>query len=409
MADYEYKQLGYHKDDVQSVELSLSNNVLSGRIILQGGESIPIPETDLSSIGYTLPVATLYTLGGVKVAPKQVEQTEYVGIGSDNALVTRPIITVTGVTATVTNGIMTVEISLDNNSSVSGTVDLKSIGYSTFLATDAFPSNTLSIPLSKIATPNGVIPKDYDVIIDKSGCAFKVNTYADGYAQVTCYDKGYYVIEFTTGNSGTLTEAQYNILLNNKNAMILSNGILYKQGAIEKDVRYYSFDLPNSKGYYIQVANVLGKYSWVKGEINLAGSGGGSLYLNTLIFYKDSKHDYKITAKWYSSEQLSIGADEQLFDFLLRINKDGFSGVVEWADLYNDGMSDNEVARSSPLEKIFCSSASERTIHVGFTNSRILQYYNENESPDPQCILENFYSAISATSPILVSMKSVAV
>ena len=127
MDTFEYKKLGYNEDDVKSVELSVENSKLSGSITLQGGNIIPIPETDLSSIGYTLPVATLYTLGGVKVAPKQVEQTEYVGIGSDNGLVTRPITKVTGVTGTLSNGILTIEISLDNNSSVSGTVDLKNL------------------------------------------------------------------------------------------------------------------------------------------------------------------------------------------------------------------------------------------------------------------------------------------
>lgn len=122
-----YKRVGYYNDDVKEVSLAFSNNKLSGAISLQGGGSIPIPETDLSSVGYTLPVATGTVLGGVKVSTKQTTQTESVGIGTDNLLYTKPITKVTNVTGTLTNGVLTIEISLDNGSTVSGTVNLSNL------------------------------------------------------------------------------------------------------------------------------------------------------------------------------------------------------------------------------------------------------------------------------------------
>lgn len=128
-----YKRVGYYNDDVKEVALAFSNNKLSGAISLQGGGSIPIPETDLSSVGYTLPVATSTALGGVKVATKQTAQTESVGIGTDNLLYTKPITKVTNVTGTLTNGVLTIEISLDNGSTVSGTVNLSSLNNVAFI------------------------------------------------------------------------------------------------------------------------------------------------------------------------------------------------------------------------------------------------------------------------------------
>lgn len=128
-----YKRVGYYNDDVKEVALTFSNNKLSGAISLQGGGSIPIPETDLSSVGYTLPVATGTVLGGVKVSTKQTTQTESVGIGADNLLYTKPITKVTNVTGTLTNGVLTIEISLDNGSTVSGTVNLSSLNNVAFI------------------------------------------------------------------------------------------------------------------------------------------------------------------------------------------------------------------------------------------------------------------------------------
>lgn len=141
-----YKRVGYYNDDVKEVALTFSNNKLSGAISLQGGGSIPIPETDLSSVGYTLPVATGTVLGGVKVVVSNDQQTEYVGIMTDNRLVTRQITKVTNVTGTLTNGVLTIEISLDNGSTVSGTVNLQTLANVEMIELTGIPSITTLTP-----------------------------------------------------------------------------------------------------------------------------------------------------------------------------------------------------------------------------------------------------------------------
>lgn len=121
-----YKKLGYSADDIQSIENTVSGNVLTTKITLKSGEEITAT-ANLPQEEYTLPQATNTALGGVKMPSAASGQTEKAGITSDGYPVTKPIVKPDGVNVTLSGKNLNVEVELDNDTSVSGQADLTAL------------------------------------------------------------------------------------------------------------------------------------------------------------------------------------------------------------------------------------------------------------------------------------------
>ena len=124
-----YKKLGYSADDIQSIENTVSGNVLTTKITLKSGEEITAT-AKLPQEEYTLPQATNTALGGVKMPSAASGQTEKAGITSDGYPVTKPIVKPDGVNVTLSGKNLNVEVELDNNTSVSGQADFSNLSES---------------------------------------------------------------------------------------------------------------------------------------------------------------------------------------------------------------------------------------------------------------------------------------